>query len=241
VSVPLWVGELAEAFWDAAGRPGPFPRALRAACERGFPLTVEVRPGLSLGAVRDWLCRRGGRWAWASLAGAAGRALRACLAAWRGGGVIFLEAGDDTAEQRFSLAHEVAHFLRDYLWPRREAERALGPGVLEVLDGRPPRREERLGAVLRNVPLGFHAHLLARDPGGPEAEAERGADRLAYELLAPAEAVLGEASAGLEGRLRERYGLPAAQAARYARLLRPPPPPRDPLLARLWAARKNAG
>jgi hypothetical protein len=37
--VPLWVAELAAAFWDEAGEPGPFPRNLRRAARRAFPLS----------------------------------------------------------------------------------------------------------------------------------------------------------------------------------------------------------
>jgi len=67
--------------------------------------------------------------------------------------------------------------------------------VLEVLDGRRrPGPAERLHALLGGVPVGFHTHLLARDgdgrAAGAEAAAEREADRLAYQLLAPAAEVL---------------------------------------------------
>jgi hypothetical protein len=104
-----------------------------------------------------------------------------------GGGFIFLDAADPPAERRFSLAHEVAHFLRDYDAVRREACRRLGPGVLAVFDGhRPATPDEQLQAVLRGVPVAAHVHLLRRDDGGrpktpAEREAEAAADRLAFE------------------------------------------------------------
>src|SRR5207245_2962940 len=149
-------------------------------------------------------------------------------------------------EQCFSLAHELAHFLRDYLQPRRRAAARLGPQVLEVFDGlRPPRPEERLHALLRAVPIGFHTHLMARDAGGvargAEAAAERDADRLACELLAPAAAVRAALPAGAGRReaaavLGAAFGLPAVQAGRYVDLLFPPAPRSDALLRRLRAA-----
>jgi hypothetical protein len=236
VSVPLWVTELAAAFWGEAGEAEAFPRQLRRAVLRALPLSIVARPGLRVTAVLRWLGERG----IACRLGQRDRPLQACLVAHGGSGFIFLDADDSPEEQRFSLAHELAHFLRDYWQPRRRAVAKLGPQVLEVFDGqRPPAPEERLHALLRGVPIGFHAHLLARDAGGAaagaEADAERDADRLAYELLAPAAEVRARAGspAAASAVLRAAFGLPAAQAARYADLLFPPAPPPDPLLARL--------
>jgi hypothetical protein len=197
-------------------------------------------PRLELAAVRSWLWRQGIDAPWAGL----DRPLRGCLVARGGGAIVFLERDDDEAERRFSLAHEVAHFLRDYRQPREEAVRRLGERVLEVFDGlRPPDVNERLHAVLRNVRVGFHTHFLARDPGGhargAAAAAEREADRLAYELLAPADHVLpqrGEMVVDLARRLRADYGLPLGESERYAALLLPPSPPGDPLITRLRGA-----
>jgi hypothetical protein len=96
-------------------------------------------------------------------------------------------------------------------------------------------------ALLAAVPLGFHLHLLSRDPeGGFPAEtvlaAEEEADRLAYELLAPADEVLRRLvvhqEQDLAELLRTDFGLPAAHAARYRDILSPVAPA-DPLLKRL--------
>ena len=119
------------------------------------------------------------------------RLLRACLVARRGHGIALINGADTDSEQRFSIAHELAHFLRDYWIIRKQASRKLGAKALEVLDGeRPPTFEERLNSLLRNVSLGFHLHLMERTvTGNPTtvriAEAEIDADRLAFELLAP--------------------------------------------------------
>jgi hypothetical protein len=238
VSVPLWVRELAAGFWAEAGYEEPFPRELRRAIGRAvLPLTVVPRPALCVAEVLDWLRRAGV----ACALGEPDRPLRGCLVASRGYGFAFIDAEDSADEQRFSLAHELAHFLRDYLQPRRRAAARLGPQVLEVLDAvRPPRPEERLHALLRGAPIGSHVHLMARHPGGtpePEAAAEREADRLAYELLAPADLVRAAARTAPDAdeALRVRFGLPPAQAADYAALLFPPPPS-DPLMRRLRAA-----
>jgi hypothetical protein len=158
-----------------------------------------------------------------------------------GHGVALIDGSDGDAEQRFSIAHELAHFLSDYWSLRRRILKRLGAEALRVLDGeRPPTAQERLHALLRNVPLGFHLHLMERDSEGKPltssiAKAESDADRLAYELLAPAEHVLGDvpgSKQALVRRLREFYGLPGMQALQYAGVLMPPVKT-DPLLLRL--------
>jgi hypothetical protein len=230
MSVPFWVADLADRFWADAGAAEPFPRDLRRAIARAVPLTVVSLPDLRLAGVRDWLLRNGV----ACPCPGRDRRLRGCLVARSECGVVFLDGADPEDEQRFSLAHELAHFLRHYHRPRREAVRRLGELVSEVFDGlRPPTTAERIGALLADVRVGFHVHLLGRDGGAAVAVAEREADRLAFELLAPAAAVLpGGTEAVLAERLGSRFGLPPAKARAYARLLAPPPDT-DPLLGRL--------
>jgi hypothetical protein len=229
VSAPVWCADLVARFWAAAGDPPPFPRDLGPAIAGALPLTAIDLTGLRVAAVSAWFADRG----IPIPLDEPDRPLRACLVAWRGHGFAFLEEADDPAERRFSLAHELGHFLRDYWHPRETAVARLGPAVMDVLDGvRPPTVEERLHAVLRNTPVGPFAHLLRRDETGrplspAEREAEAAADRLAFELLAPA-AVVGDGS-----ELVGVFGLPPGPAARYAALLKPDPVPRDLALARL--------
>lgn len=236
MSVPVWCVQLAESFWSKAGPPPPFPRDLRDAVT-AVPLSVVEVAGVSVAGVRDWFAR-------IELPvplNEPDRPLRACLVAWRGEGFAFLDARDDPAERAFSLAHELAHFLRDYLRPREAVAERLGRASLEVLDGlRPATPAERLHAVLRGLALGPFAHLMRRDESGrplapAEREAEAAADRLAFELLAPVGAV-GSARdrAELTDRLVRAFGLPPGPAARYAALLMPDPPHIDRGLARLF-------
>ena len=154
----MWVFELTARFWDAAGPPPPFPRDLRSAVTFGLPLSVVDRPELSLSKVTTHLNRSGLPVPFRG----PDRPLRAALYCWRGCGFLFLDANDPPAERRFS----VAHFLRDCDDLRRRAVRALGPVALEILDGRRPTADERIAALLRNLSLGPHAHLMSRTAAG---------------------------------------------------------------------------
>ncbi|MEO2090175.1 MAG: ImmA/IrrE family metallo-endopeptidase [Gemmataceae bacterium] len=237
VGPPVWVVDLAERFWADAGEvPARFPRELAVPAAIAALITPVERPGLRVKSVVEYLTPKGVPIQFAE----PDRPLRAALYCWKGAGYVFLDPGDPPAERRFSFAHELSHFLRDYAAPRRQVERSLGPAALDVLDGlRKPTTDERLYAVLRNRPLTPHCHFMSRDPAGrPKGEgeqrAEADADRLAFELLAPAERFRpGTDLSVIESRLVAEFGLPAAVAAEYANLLSPPPPPVGGLIARL--------
>lgn len=235
MSVPVWCADLAAGFWVRASTPPPFPRDLLRIVPDAVPLSVVELTGVSVAGVRRWFEQLG----IPLPLDEPDRPLRACLVAWLGEGFAFLDRRDPAAERAFSLAHELGHFLRDYLHPRETATRRLGPAVLDVLDGRrPPTPAERLHAVLRNSPLGPFTHLLRRDESGTPLnlaarEAEAAADRLAFELLAPA-AALGEVRdrGELIRRLVDEFGLPPAPATRYAAILIPAPTPADSFVGR---------
>ncbi len=190
-------------------------------------------PRLTVNSVRDYLGRVG------IVAGVdvSDRRLCACLFAAKGRGFVFLDADDPAGERRFSLAHELAHYLRDVDAPRRRLVASMGAAATAVLDGAAPTVEQRVAAVLRGVSLTAHVHLLHRDETGQplntaEREAEAAADRLACELLAPAAGFAGQPAARIHERLVDEFGLPTEPAAAYSRILCPPVW-RDPLLARL--------
>jgi hypothetical protein len=240
IGPPVWVTDLAARFWADAGEPPPFPRDLEDAVASAGGMTVVRRGGLRVcTVVAHCLARK----VPAAFTGP-DRPLRAALHCWAGVGTVFLDPADPPDEQRFSFAHELAHFLRDYLSPRRQVAKTIGPDAVDVLDGlRPPTPAERLHAVLRNRPLTPHCHFMSRDPAGrPERDddrrAEADADRLACELLAPAELFQATTDrAELNRRLTAEFGLPASVAAAYTRLLLPPPDPVDGLFARLMKSR----
>ena len=223
----------AEKFWVQAGITESFPRSLERAVAWALPLVVVKLPRLCLPELRGWLQQRNipftlslpDRW------------LRACLIARGGHGLIFLDGSDADDERRFSLAHEMAHFILDYLEPREKVLEFLGDAGQEVLDGRrPPTTEERLRGVLQGVHLTTFLHLMERTPaGGVERlqilTAEDRADWLALELLAPKETVLARLADNhtnwrsvtvqtlVRETLRQEFGLPETVAEHYGQML----------------------
>jgi hypothetical protein len=244
MKVPIWAHESATFFWEAAGIREPFPRGLREPIHRSpFDLTIKEIPGLSTATVGRYLARLGPGWT----CGGPDRAVRACLAARDGAGFILLDATDPPAERIFSLAHELSHFLWHYSQRRQRLNRQVGDSAIEVFDGkRKPAPAERLRALLSNVPLRPHMHLMDRAPESQILEesvaiAEEEADRLAYELLAPADSVWAkqreiqladDKRSGLASMLEGDFGLPPGRAAAYSRLLLPPTVA-DPLISSL--------
>jgi Zn-dependent peptidase ImmA (M78 family) len=152
-----------------------------------------------------------------------------------GRGFVIVDGTDPDDERRFSLAHEVAHFILDYLLPRRKANDRFGIQITDVLDGyRPPTAEERFGSILSDVSIGIHTHLMDRDEQGEYASgsvavAESRADKLALELLAPENDVRAEVkqdrhpgsrrqgSERIAAVLLEHFGLPRRVSLTYAR------------------------
>jgi hypothetical protein len=221
---PVWVAELAARFWAAAGEPPLFPRDLRGVlCWLPSLHVVEV-PHLTLASAAGRFASHGVP----CNRPAEDRPLAGCFGGCRGVGVILFDPALDPAEVRFTLAHETAHYLRDFDRPRRKAAARLGPRILEVLDGlREATVNERLAGVLRGVPVGAHLHFLDRDRWGRTVaagadEAEAAADRLAYELLAPCSALATAtftSRAALAAHVASAFGLPPSEAAKYAAIL----------------------
>jgi hypothetical protein len=178
---------LAGEFWAGTGLYDTFPRKIEQAIAFKLPLALVGFSPLSVAAIGHWLQQR----AIATQLPNDQRDLCGCLVAFGGRGFIFICDADSPEEQRLTMAHETAHFLIDYLWPRQQVIHELGEGITEVLDGfRPATPVERAAAILSRLRLGPHIHVLPRrgrdeDSDMAVAHAEDRADRLARELVAP--------------------------------------------------------
>ncbi|MBR0896812.1 ImmA/IrrE family metallo-endopeptidase [Bradyrhizobium tropiciagri] len=209
----------AATFWRKAGGRAAFglPVDMAAAAPAALPLSVVGIPDLDSSAVGRMSARTGSPWAVGNR-----RQLRGCLLADLGVGLVFVDSNDPEDEQRFTVAHEVAHFILHYLGPRERALATLGPGIAAVLDRlRPPTTGERLSAALRDVPVEPFRHAMDRGLGGRHAglieRIEGEADDLAVELIAPWRELTSVANME-PGIIRVRFGLPQRVAARLAAL-----------------------
>lgn len=227
-----WLAQAAEDFWNSVDSEPSYPRDLEYIISRNFPLSVTPLPHLSVLSVESWfqqqqvpfrfLCQD--------------RSLCGCIIAIRGNGLIFVDILDAVEERRYTIAHETAHFLLDYLYPRRRVLELFGDPIRPILDGeRLPTQFERLDAVLSGVRFGTYIDLMPRSMNGGLDQgsilrAEVKADRLALELLAPAEQVLSQMACQGTATLFERahlttqvltsvYGLPFSVAKKYCTVL----------------------
>ncbi len=222
----LWLLETADHFWTGAGT-GEFVPDLEEAVLMGYPLNIERIDGLSVRQVESWLLQRD--FPLPGLTQVKERRLRACLVAHgHAHNFIFLDKNDSPAEQRFSVAHEIAHFLLDYVRPRQKAQSRLVPSILEVMDGlRPATLEERLQGLLEGIWVGQYEHFMERDGGGNILSgrvllAEDQADTLALELLAPEELALPLVQFAIQDKPTYALRLEAAAQALAQKFLLPP-------------------
>lgn len=216
-------------FWQRCGELEPFPRNLERSVALALPLTIVKLPKLKLRGVEFWLRRRGAAFQFDCQS----RAVRGCLIAFGGCGFIFIDGADPDDERRFTLAHEIAHFMIDYWQPREKAISKLGGDIVEVIDGtRSPTVGERVSALLGSIPIGLHTNLMERglpDETGVVWAIENRADKIALALLAPPETVLAlvnldapafeERQAALKAILCAQFGLPEPIATAYSRSL----------------------
>lgn len=216
----------AAAFWRTAGTARVRPANVEDAVCWALPVGVIHVPGLTAGMLDRWPSQASPR----RTRRGVDRELHGALLARGGLGLIIVDGRDPENERRFTIAHETAHFMLDYLEPRERALAKFGPHIAAVMDGeRAPSVTERLDAILREVPLGVHAHLAERGADNMmtcDAErAELAADRLAFELLAPRQVVRTRCPRSVSSIVRfvqilvEDFGFPPQPARCYAQLL----------------------
>jgi hypothetical protein len=181
-----WLRETVENFWALVGQIEPPPRSLEASVTWALPISIEKVPNLTVSKIQTWLEHYNIPYPLPY----SDRLLYGCLVAYKGHGIVLLDENDSDEQIRFSLAHETAHFLVDYLQVRRQAITKLGSNIIEVLDGlRPQTIDEQVHAILGGLCLGINIDLMERPRDISHCsdnilEVEDKADRLALELLA---------------------------------------------------------
>lgn len=178
---------IASDFWKDTGYSQTFPKPIEQALALKLPVTIVKLPEVTVRAVRGWLRKK----KHCKVFPHYDCELMGCLYAHKDQGFIFVCGADPPDEQRFTIAHDTAHFIVDYWLPRNSVIAALGERIKAVLDGeRPATTRERATAVLSGVRVGPHWHLLPRfgreiDDERHVAHAEDRADSLGLELVAP--------------------------------------------------------
>lgn len=217
-------------FWKRYGFPPSRPCNLEQIASLALPVTTVGIPNLSVASANQWLSSR----SVPVVLHSTQRPLRGALVAFAGQGIIFFDASDCDEDRRYTIAHEIAHFL-DYWSIRRELIDRFGYSFGEVLDGfRPPSQKEQIQALLDQIPIGVWTDLMSRSGSGgcsPRVEAsEKIADEIALMLLAPGSEVIKKARlkriesfGARRDRVREllqhHFGIPASIAQSYAPLL----------------------
>ncbi|MCD9186650.1 MAG: ImmA/IrrE family metallo-endopeptidase [Pyrinomonadaceae bacterium] len=184
-------------------------------------------PGLQLFQIETWFARRNTKYQF----GCDSRTVRGCLIAYGGKGFIFIDSTDPPDEKRFTLSHEIGHFLIEYWIPRQKAISKFGTTITEVLDGhRKPSIEQRVHAFLGGVQIGVYAEMMARSDSAESIkteiwDAESRADRVAMALLAPPRSVIEKTDISpskyddriknITKVLTSEFGLPTSVAAFY--------------------------
>src|SRR3982751_3882961 len=114
----MWLDSLSQEvvnrFWQQSGEIEPFPRNLEQVISLALPAKLIKLPHLKLQAIESWLERRGTSFRF----NCRSRAVRGCLVAYGGQGLIFIDETDPDDERRFTIAHEIGHFIVDYLLVR---------------------------------------------------------------------------------------------------------------------------
>ncbi|GAK61107.1 hypothetical protein U27_01005 [Candidatus Vecturithrix granuli] len=227
------ISDIAESFWKKAGGVTCWPCDLERAIALVLPLDIVLLSDLTIKRIEEWFHQRH---TYYQFPGKRTR-LHGCLLVYRGVGFVFIDGSDSKEERLFTLAHEVSHFIVEYVQPRLKACELLGEEIIEVLDGlRPPSVEERIESIMSAINIKPHVHLLEHGGTGASArssiwQAEDRADELALELVAPAEIVLSDLKATFDSMsyfecchvaadiLTQKFGLPGNVAKTYARQL----------------------
>lgn len=182
--MPAELEFLADEFWKGFNRPGELRKAAKRYCQ-----IFEIKD-LSYFRLKSWYASNLPALGQKILLPPEDRKLHGFFDHWKNQGLLFLNKDDDPPEKCFSLAHELAHFLIEYDRHRKRAIEAMGEErAAEFLEQRTTTNERTKG-LLHGVSFGPFPHFLEMDRQSGFhrygiAVAERNADLLAYELLAP--------------------------------------------------------
>lgn len=229
------IERIAYNFWDQLkdwkGNP---PYDIMGAISLLLPIDVISLSSLTLCKINKWLSQRK-----VNLSiDANDRPLHGFIVIFRGSGLIFINGTDKEDERRYTIAHEISHFMLDYIIPREKAVVKMGPHITDVLDGlREATILEKVDSIINNVAVAPYTHLLEIEGDGSFQNikvfnSENRADALAIELLAPKSEVIKRVFLTTKKKLNydqfkevafefliNEYGLPMQIAKNYSKKL----------------------
>jgi len=147
---------------------------------------------------------------------------------------MFIEDDENPIQQRFTVAHEVSHYLLDYQIPKEKAILALGKEIEDVLNGNLPANNTQLAlSVIKGINIDPYSFLIEKTGNGSFEDwknfnSENEADYLALELLAPRIRIINETFSSTKRLsysqftrksqeiLIEKYRIPSDIARQYA-------------------------
>lgn len=195
----IQIQQLAKAFWKASLLEINFPISttlLEQAILLTEPIAVVKLNKLSLLEISKYFTARGNN----INCPLDSKELYGFILSYNGYTYIFLNGTESAEEQRFTLAHEFAHYLLDYKLPRQSIIEKSGVAIIDALNNkRDFTAEEKLLALVQDYSLKAFTYLL--DAPATSAferlhvwKAENKADELAMELLAPYTNILQDIS-----------------------------------------------
>lgn len=224
------LSNIAEEFWLITGQKYHPPYDIIGAVALSLPIDIVCLSELSVRGVQDWLLKKGINIS----ININDRDLHGFILTSRGSALIFVNGSDSEDERRFTVAHEVSHFLLDYNIPRSRILDKLGTQVKDVVDGiREPTLLEQVNGIINGLSVEPFTHLLEKYGDGSFEQvkifqSENNADFLALELLAPRQKVVAQVLRSnskpsfdvfrekVHKVLVKKYGLPDSIAQDYA-------------------------
>jgi len=222
---------IAKEFWRLAGGVQKWPCDIERAVSILTPLNIVSLSDLSLKKIKEWFNNRGISFD----IDYSDRMLHGFISVHKNFGFIFINGTDSESERRYTVSHEVSHYIIDYKLPRERVVNVYGKGIEEVLDGyREPTVEERVESILNSISIKPYTHILEKEGNGTFEKynnwmSERDADALAVELLAPYKLIqkgfpkhsksnlsFQECKTLLMDILKDKYALPYTISAEYS-------------------------
>jgi Zn-dependent peptidase ImmA (M78 family) len=205
-SKPL-LERIAREFWSTVDQKHRETYDIVSAVNDTLTINLILIKNLSIKKMEDWLISIGKY----ENFGIDDRSLHGFLMIKNGNICMFVEESEDQSQQRFTVAHEVSHYLLDYQLPKERAILALGKEIEDVLNGNLPPTDTQLAlSVIKGVNISPYTFMIEKNGNGSffnwsNFNSENEADYLAMELLAPRARIVNETFSSIKRRSYSQF------------------------------------